>query len=136
MAAPRLTLDPTLESCPDHASASFKSVRDLIVAGSAPGGTPLTDAEAATQLNEAWVKDRDARQVIWDAQVQADATQAAADAAAAAAQAETDRAAAEAIRKMFFTWRLLETAGAVGAVGVSGANSSQFKKSAKSASFE
>ncbi|KAJ7924262.1 hypothetical protein B0H13DRAFT_1601859 [Mycena leptocephala] len=96
MANPRLTLDPTLESCPDYETASFKSIRDLIVAGSAPAGTPLTDAEAATQLIQGWNTERDTRQAASDAQVQADAVQAAADAAALAAQADTERAAAEA----------------------------------------
>ncbi|KAJ7264095.1 hypothetical protein B0H12DRAFT_1012135 [Mycena haematopus] len=95
MAAPRLTLDPALDSCPDYSSVSFKPIRDLIVAGSA-AGTPLTDAEAAAQLADAWNKERDSRQIIWDAQVQADAAQAAVDTAAAAAQAEADRNAAEA----------------------------------------
>ncbi|KAJ7017828.1 hypothetical protein C8F04DRAFT_978440 [Mycena alexandri] len=95
MAAPRLTLDPALESCSDHTSASFQTLRDLIVAG-APAGAPLTAADAATQLSDAWNKDRDTRQVIWDAQVQADAAQAAADATAAAAQADADHLAADA----------------------------------------
>lgn len=95
MAAPRLTLDPALESCPDHTSAAFQTLRGLIMAG-APAATPLTHADAANQLSDAWNKDRDARQLIWDAQVQADAAQAAADATAAAAQADTDRLAAEA----------------------------------------
>ncbi|KAJ7433954.1 hypothetical protein B0H11DRAFT_2119934 [Mycena galericulata] len=96
MAAPRLTLDPNLESCPDYASASIKTIRDLIVAGSAQG-TPLTDAEAAAQLSDGWNTEHDARKLLWDAQVKADAVQAAADAAALAAQAEADRVAAEAV---------------------------------------
>ncbi|KAJ7780928.1 hypothetical protein B0H16DRAFT_1710186 [Mycena metata] len=89
MAAPRITFDPALESCPDHSSASFKSVRDLIIAGSASGGTPLTDAGAAILLSDAWNQERDVRQVVWDAQVQADAT-------SLAAQADSDRIATEA----------------------------------------
>jgi hypothetical protein len=92
MANPRLTLDPTLESCPDYASASFKSIRDLIVTGSVPAGTPLTDAEAATQLMQAWNMEHD----TCHTQVHADAVQAAAGAAALAAQEDTECAAAEA----------------------------------------
>ncbi|KAJ7447174.1 hypothetical protein FB451DRAFT_1006647, partial [Mycena latifolia] len=95
MATPRLTLDPNLEACPDYTSATFKPIRDLIVAGSAQG-TPLTDAEAAVVLADSWNTERDARKVVWDAQVQADADQAAADAAALAAQAEAARLTAEA----------------------------------------
>ncbi|KAJ7841945.1 hypothetical protein B0H13DRAFT_2365456 [Mycena leptocephala] len=78
MANPRLTLDPTLESC------------------SVPAGTPLTDAEAATQLMQAWNMEHDTCQVAWDTQVHADAVQAAAGAAALAAQEDTECAAAEA----------------------------------------
>ncbi|KAJ6548915.1 hypothetical protein B0H19DRAFT_952538 [Mycena capillaripes] len=95
MATPRLTLDPALESCPDHTSDSFRPILDLIVAG-APAATPLTDADAATQLADAWNKERDTRQVSWDAQVQADAAQAVADATVHAAQVEAERSAAEA----------------------------------------
>ncbi|KAJ6501084.1 hypothetical protein C8R47DRAFT_970620 [Mycena vitilis] len=79
MAAPRLTTDPNIESCPDFTSAPYKTLRELIVAGSAQG-TALTDAEAGTQLVDGWTADRDA----------------AVDAAALAAQSELDRAAAEA----------------------------------------
>ncbi|KAJ7653833.1 hypothetical protein B0H17DRAFT_1214542 [Mycena rosella] len=95
MAASRITLDPTLEPCPDYTSISFKPIRDLLVAGSAQG-TPLTDAEAAVQLVNSWTTERDARKLLWDAQVQADADQATADADARAAQEALDRAAAEA----------------------------------------
>ncbi|KAJ6618628.1 hypothetical protein B0H10DRAFT_2217583 [Mycena sp. CBHHK59/15] len=95
MAAPRITLDPGLESCPDYASALFKAVRDLIIAG-APAANPLTDAEAANHLSNAWNADCDARKLLWAAQVQANATQAAADAAAVTAQEALDCAAADA----------------------------------------
>ncbi|KAJ6518998.1 hypothetical protein C8R45DRAFT_1048107 [Mycena sanguinolenta] len=95
MAAPRLTLDPALEPRPDYTSPAFATIRGFIVAG-APPGAPLTDAEAANQLTDAWNKEHDARQAAWDAPVQADAAQATADAIAAAAQADADRAAAEA----------------------------------------
>ncbi|KAJ6482381.1 hypothetical protein DFH09DRAFT_1462357, partial [Mycena vulgaris] len=95
MATPRITLDPALEACPDYASAPFKTVRDLIIAG-ATAANPLTDAEAATHLSDAWNADCDARKLLRAAQVQADATQATADAAAAAAQDALDRAAADA----------------------------------------
>ncbi|KAJ7208918.1 hypothetical protein GGX14DRAFT_365111 [Mycena pura] len=94
MAAPRLTLDPALESCPDHSSADFQPIRTLLVAG-APAGTVFTDASAVTQLNASWGKGRDRRQVAWDTQVQADAAQATHDATAAAAQEEVERVAAE-----------------------------------------
>ncbi|KAJ6453432.1 hypothetical protein C8R47DRAFT_997701 [Mycena vitilis] len=95
MAAPRLTTDPNIESCPDFTSAPYKTLRELIVAGSAQG-TALTDAEAGTQLVDGWTADRDARKLLWDAQIEADTAQAAVDAAALAAQSELDRAAAEA----------------------------------------
>ncbi|KAJ7215344.1 hypothetical protein GGX14DRAFT_359547 [Mycena pura] len=95
MAAPRLTLDPALESCPDHSSADFQPIRTLLVAG-APAGTVFIDASAVTQLDASWGKGRDRRQVAWDTQVQADAAQAAHDATAAAAQEEVERVAAEA----------------------------------------
>ncbi|KAJ6530445.1 hypothetical protein B0H10DRAFT_1741552, partial [Mycena sp. CBHHK59/15] len=90
---PRLTLDPSLESCDDHTSAIFKPVRDLLVAGSAGSATPLTDADAAAQLTAVWTTGHDARQAAWDAQVQADADHA----TALADQAEADRLAAEAV---------------------------------------
>ncbi|KAJ6496855.1 hypothetical protein DFH09DRAFT_945761 [Mycena vulgaris] len=96
MAAPRLTLDPDLESCDDYTSAIFKPLRDLLVAGSATSATPLTDADAAVQLADSWNAGRAARKVIWDAQVQADAAQAAADAAAETAQVEAAQAAVDA----------------------------------------
>ncbi|KAJ7110352.1 hypothetical protein C8R43DRAFT_904344 [Mycena crocata] len=91
MAAPRITLDPSLESCPDYASAAFKPIRDIMVSG-----TALTEAEAVTQLSDVWRNDHAARKLDWDTQVQADADQAAADAAAQAAQEEHQRSAAEA----------------------------------------
>ncbi|KAJ6565322.1 hypothetical protein DFH09DRAFT_1474810 [Mycena vulgaris] len=90
---PRLTLDPSLESCDDHTSAISKPVRDLLVAGSAGSATPLTDADAAAQLTAVWTTGHDARQAAWDAQVQADADHA----TALADQAEADRLAAEAV---------------------------------------
>ncbi|KAJ7804993.1 hypothetical protein B0H13DRAFT_2388023 [Mycena leptocephala] len=89
MAAPRLTLDPALESCPEYSSASFQLIRNLIVAG-APAAAPLTNAEAASQLSDAWNTERDARQTTWDAEVQVDAAQAAADAVARAAQSDAN----------------------------------------------
>ncbi|KAJ7619876.1 hypothetical protein B0H17DRAFT_964849 [Mycena rosella] len=95
MAAPHLTLNPHLETCPDFTDAAFKSSRDLIVAG-ASLGTPMTDAEAAAHMATGWNTARDARKPLWDAQVQADADQAAADAAALTAQEEADRTAADA----------------------------------------
>ncbi|KAJ7194281.1 hypothetical protein GGX14DRAFT_537402 [Mycena pura] len=92
---PHLSREILMHACTDHTSPTFQTLRDLIVAG-APAGAPLTPADAASQLSEAWNKDRDARQAIWDAQVQADIAQAEADTAAAAAQADIDRLAAEA----------------------------------------
>ncbi|KAJ7814569.1 hypothetical protein B0H13DRAFT_2381680 [Mycena leptocephala] len=49
MTAPRLTLDPYLDICPDFSDAAFQSTRDLMLAGAAQG-TPITDAEAAAQM--------------------------------------------------------------------------------------
>ncbi|KAJ7050613.1 hypothetical protein C8F01DRAFT_1067614 [Mycena amicta] len=95
MAIPRITSDPSLESCPDFISGTFKSIRDLIEAGSAHG-TPLSDAEAATQLAASWTAENVGRKLLWDAQVESDAAQAAADAAAIETQANLDKAAAEA----------------------------------------
>ncbi|KAJ7687741.1 hypothetical protein B0H17DRAFT_1136097 [Mycena rosella] len=95
MAAQRLTLDPNLESCPDYTSASFKSIRDLIVAGSALG-TSLSDAEAAGQMTVGWNTEHSARKLLWDAQVKADSDQVAADADARAAQEALTHEAAEA----------------------------------------
>ncbi|KAJ7866700.1 hypothetical protein B0H13DRAFT_1636535 [Mycena leptocephala] len=95
MTAPRLTLDPYLDICPDFSDAAFQSTRDLMLAGAAQG-TPITDAEAAAQMATGWNTALDARKLIWDAQVQADATQAAADAAALAAQEAADKTAADA----------------------------------------
>ncbi|KAJ7791262.1 hypothetical protein B0H13DRAFT_2394335 [Mycena leptocephala] len=77
MTAPRLTLDPYLDIRPDFSDAAFQSTRDLMVADAAQG-TPITDAEAAAQMATGWTTALDARKLIWDAQVQADATQAAA----------------------------------------------------------
>ncbi|KAJ7652575.1 hypothetical protein B0H17DRAFT_1214935 [Mycena rosella] len=95
MATPRITLNPNLESCPDYASASFKPIRDLIVAGSAQG-TPLTDTEAAARLSDGWNTEHDAQKLLWDAQVLADTAQATATAVALPAQEELDRAAVQA----------------------------------------
>ncbi|KAJ7829330.1 hypothetical protein B0H13DRAFT_1916589 [Mycena leptocephala] len=95
MAAPCLTLDPALESCPDYSSASFQLIRNFIVAGD-PAAAPLTNAEAASQLSDAWNTERDAHKTTWDAEVQVDAAQAAEDAVARAAQSEAKRVAAEA----------------------------------------
>ncbi|KAJ6510710.1 hypothetical protein C8R45DRAFT_814545, partial [Mycena sanguinolenta] len=68
MAAPRITRNPSVDICPDFASAAFQAIRNVAIAGDAS----KSHADVVADLAAAWTVDSDALKAAWGAQEDAD----------------------------------------------------------------
>ena len=68
---PRITNDPTRATCPSFGDPGWGFLRQSMIVAH-QGAQPLTDAEAAQQMKEAWARENELKITAWDAQLEQD----------------------------------------------------------------
>ena len=68
---PRITNDPTNETCPSFQGQGWDFLRQAVVA-THQGDIPLTDEQVLQRIKDAWQLDHDTRVDAWNRQLEQD----------------------------------------------------------------